>query len=50
MMGDDLKNLALHSESLTATTVPGYVAEALANPNSKAAKKLEYDFLMANEV
>ena len=50
VMGDELENLALHSEALVASTVPGSAAEALADPNWKAAMQREYDSLMTNEV
>ena len=49
-MGDEPENLELHSEALVASTVPGSIAEALADPNWKAAMKREYDSLMTNEV
>ena len=49
-MGDELENLALHSEALVASTVPGSAAEAPADPNWKAAMQREYDSLMTNEV
>ena len=50
VMGDELENLALHSEALAASKVPGFAAEALADPNWKAAMQREYDSLMTNEV
>ena len=49
VMGDELENLALHSEALVASTVPGSASEALAGPNWKAAMQREYDSL-TNEV
>ena len=48
VMGNELENLALHSEALVASTVPGSAAEALADPNWKAAMQREYDSLMTN--
>ena len=50
VMGDELEYLALHSEALVASTVPGFAAEAPAGPNWKAAMQREYDSLMTNEV
>ena len=50
VIGDDLENLALHSEALVASTVAGSVAEALAEPNWKAAMQREYDSLTTNDV
>ena len=50
VMGDELENLALHSEALVASTVPGSAAEALADSNWKVAMQQEYDSLMTNEV
>ena len=50
VMGDELENLALHSEALVASTVPGSAAEALTDPNWKATMQREYDSLMTNEV
>ena len=50
VMGDELENLALQSEALVASTVPGSAAEALADPNWKAAMQREYDSLMTSEV
>ena len=50
VMGDELENLALHSEALVASTVPGSAAAALADPNRKAAMHREYESLMTNEV
>ena len=41
LMRDELENLALHSETLVASTVPWYVAEVLADPKSKAAMQRE---------
>ena len=49
-MGDELENFVLHSEALVEPTVPGSAAEALADPNWKAAMHREYDSLMTNEV
>ena len=43
VMGYKLENLALHSETLVASTVPGSAAEALADPNWKTAMQREYD-------
>ena len=50
VMGDELENLALHSEALMASTVPGSAAEALTDTIWKAAMQREYDSLMTNEV
>ena len=50
MIRDQLENLALHSEVLVASTVPGSAAKALADSNWKAAMQREYRFLMTNEV
>ena len=47
---DELENLALHSDTLVASTVPGSAAEALSHPNWKAPMQREYDSLMMNEV
>ena len=45
-MGDELENIALHSEALVALTVPG--TEALVDPYWKAATQRKYDSLMTN--
>ena len=50
VVGNELENLALHSEALVASAVPGSAAVALADPNWKAAMQREYDSLMTNEV
>ena len=49
VMGDELENLALHSEALVASTVPESAAEALGDPNWKTAMQREYDSFMTNE-
>ena len=50
VMRDELLKLALHSEASVALTVPGSAAEALVDPNRKAAMQREYDSLKTNDV
>ena len=50
VMGDGLQNLALHSEALVASTVPGSASQALADLKWKAEMHQEYNLLMTNEV
>ena len=45
VMGNELENLALHSKALVTSMVPGSAAEALADPNWRAAMQRGYDSL-----
>lgn len=48
--GDELENLALHSDAMGGAGIPVSASQALADPNWKAAMKREYDSLMTNNV